>query len=155
MWRSLNSITLLWLFSGCMDVKTTTDTKELVCDSLIYSLDNRISENAIDSLVRGKTVVFCVFSSSSYKDTLELRLTLSNEFDSTDVHYFRNRYRTNRFLKIKNKKIMVLSTEDFALQKVSPGIHKELIGHPASLVIDLAYHSHELLNYYYPFSIVQ
>ncbi|MDJ1501211.1 hypothetical protein [Xanthocytophaga agilis] len=57
MWRSLNSITLLWLFSGYMDVKTTTDTKELVCDSLIYSLDNRISENAIDSLVRGKTVV--------------------------------------------------------------------------------------------------
>lgn len=153
--NSLNNVLALWLFCGCTDVKTITQTKESACDSIIYSLNNRISENLIDSLLAVKIVDYCIFSSSTYNDTLQLQLALSEALDSTEVNYFRNRYKTNRFLKINNKKIMVLSTEDFALQKLSPGIHRNLISHSKSLVIDLTYHTNELLSYYYPFSVAQ
>ena len=89
------------------------------CDSVIYSFRSDDSKTGyVDSVIRKEPIVFCTFTFSRVGDTLWLRFILGENLES----YYRENYRSNRYLKLKDRLIPVLSDEDFFLTVSKPKI---------------------------------
>jgi hypothetical protein len=106
--------------NSCGQLKSKSIEKEIIsCDSVIYSFRSDDSKSGyIDSVIRKESIVFCTFAFSSVGDTLWLRFNLGENLES----YYRENYKSNRYLKLKNRLIPVLSDEDFFFSVYKPKI---------------------------------
>lgn len=110
--KFLSLLILFTIVVSCKNVsKKSGKIQQLPCDTMFYTLNrNKMTENIIDSILNKYNVTDCNFRFSSYFDTLYISFSVLNSPTGIDFNI-----PSNRFLLLKEKRIKVLSAEDFFL----------------------------------------
>lgn len=103
-------VVVVCILSGCQS-NGAGKGMHVGCDTVFYSFKkNALTERYIDSLLQGHTVDVCSFKYTDYFDTVEVRFSL---IDSGAA--FATPIPSNRFLLLKERRMKVLSDEDYFL----------------------------------------